>query len=84
MSLEVNQSLKDLRAIIYKDYEFWLGCYYDDKGEKQEGERWKSGLIHAYLNTLIEIDLIIDTSSQINKQKCPCHVCEAMRKDRTK
>lgn len=58
-----------LREQIYKDYEFWLGCYNSDKGTSTEGDHWKSGMIHAYRNVLAAIDGDREFST------CPCHVC---------
>jgi hypothetical protein len=51
----------------------------EDKGEKPVGEPWKSGVIHAYMNMLKEIDSL---NSVTNIYRCPCHVCIAMKKDK--
>lgn len=56
---------EDFKTAIRKDYEFWLGNYQTD------GEKWKSGVVHAYHNVINEIER--------KRTDCPCHICTAMR-----
>lgn len=78
MSL-ADERLNALRDQVYKDYEFWLGCYNSDK------ENWKSGVVHAYRNVLYEIDIHDKTkhvqmkNCTCNICRCPCHICRSMR-----
>lgn len=67
MCSDLSDDMKELRAMVYKDYEFWLGCYQSDP------ENWKSGILHAYRNVLSQIDGEIENL-------CPCHICVAMKK----
>lgn len=89
MSLEDKQKLQYLREVLHKEYEFWLGCYLKDQMNSDAvneyrtplaGERWKSGIIHAYRNTLREIDVLIDNEKRLDKINCPCHICVAMKR----
>lgn len=74
-----DEKLIALRDQLYKDYEFWLGCYHADN------ENWKSGVVHAYRNVLYEIDRHNETTLRsmakctCNICICPCHICRAMR-----
>ena len=61
------ESMRDLRDMIYKDYEFWLGCYESDN------EHWKSGVVHAYRNVLAFLN------GNEERTFCPCHICKATR-----
>lgn len=67
--------LNKLRQTIYEHYEFWLGCY-----EQSVGNDWQSGAVHAYRNTLHEIDRLSGVEKEPFGFVCPCHVCKAKEK----
>lgn len=69
----MSSDLETLRVLVYKDYEFWLGCFQTDKSE------WISGLIHAYRNTLEQVDKQSGRIPDNAVKFCPCHVCVRMR-----